>query len=92
MIYITYIHREKERERKRKRDRDRDRQRKRKRKRERGGGGGGGGGGRGREKERERFPSVVIFSSLMMSFLQKMQNRYTSVAFTCFCLSSFERL
>ena len=88
MIYITYIHREKERERKRKRDRDRDRQRKRKSKRERE----EGGGGRGREKERERFPSVVIFSSLMMSFLQKMQNRYTSVAFTCFCLSSFERL
>ena len=90
MIYITYIHREKERERKRKRDRDRDRERKRERERERERGGGGR--ERQRERERERFPSVVIFSSLMMSFLQKMQNRYTSVAFTCFCLSSFERL
>ena len=92
MIYITYIHREKERERKRKRDRDRDRERKRKRKRERERRGRGAGRERQRERERERFPSVVIFSSLMMSFLQKMQNRYTSVAFTCFCLSSFERL
>ena len=77
---MTYIHRKREKE----REREIEIEIERKRKRE--------GGGRERQRERERLPSVVIFSSLMMSFLQKMQNRYTSVAFTCFCLSSFERL
>ena len=37
------------------------------------------------------FPSVLITSSLIMHFSQKIQKRYTSVAFTGFCLPLFER-